>query len=39
VDQINADYERHCQAARAIAAEYFEATIVSGKLLSAVGLG
>jgi hypothetical protein len=39
VDQINADYERHCQAARAIAAEYFEATIVSGNLLSAVGLG
>jgi glycosyltransferase involved in cell wall biosynthesis len=39
VDQINADYERHCRAARAIAAEYFEAATVSGKLLSAVGLG
>jgi hypothetical protein len=39
VDQINADYQRHCQAARAIAAEYFEATTVAGRLLSDVGLG
>jgi hypothetical protein len=38
VDQINADYERHCHAARAIAAEFFEASSVARRLLTAVGL-
>jgi glycosyltransferase involved in cell wall biosynthesis len=39
VDRINADYERHCRAARKLAVEYFGATAVAGRLLSAVGLG
>lgn len=38
IEQINADYRRHCEAARAIAAEYFDAAAVAGRLLDAVGL-
>jgi hypothetical protein len=38
VEQINADYRRHCQAARAVAAECFEARGVAARLLAAVGL-
>jgi hypothetical protein len=38
IAQINADYHRHCEAARAIAAEYFDAARVAGALLDAVGL-
>jgi hypothetical protein len=38
VDLINADYRRHSDAARAIAAEHFEASAVAGRLLAAVGL-
>ena len=38
VAQINADYRRHCDAARAIAGEYFDAPRVAGALLGAVGL-
>jgi len=33
IDAINADYERHCRAARAIAEEYFEASAVARRLL------
>jgi hypothetical protein len=38
VDEINADYRRHCEAARAIAAEHFEARAVAGRLLDSLGL-
>ncbi len=38
IDEINADYHRHCQAARAIAVEHFEARAVAARLLSSVGL-
>jgi hypothetical protein len=38
IAQINADYRRHCEAARAIATEYFDAPRVAGALLDAVGL-
>jgi hypothetical protein len=39
VDEINADYQRHCVAARALAREYFEASGVASRLMRAVGLG
>lgn len=39
IDAINADYRRHCRAARAIAAEFFEAGAVAARLLAAAGLG
>jgi len=35
---INADYERHCRAARALAEEHFEAAGVAGRLLRDLGL-
>jgi hypothetical protein len=38
IDAINGDYLRHCQAARAIANEYFEARSVAARLLADVGL-
>ena len=38
VDEINGNYRRHCQAAREIAAEYFAAHSVLGKLLREAGL-
>jgi hypothetical protein len=38
VEMINADYRTHCEAARAIAAEHFEARGVARRLLEAVGL-
>jgi glycosyltransferase involved in cell wall biosynthesis len=37
VEEINGDYARHCQAARDIAQEYFEASAVARRLLEAVG--
>jgi hypothetical protein len=39
VQQIEADYRRHCEAARAIAIEHFDAAGVASRLLSAAGLG
>jgi hypothetical protein len=39
IDRINGDYQRHCEAARAIAEEYFEACSVAARLLADVGLG
>ena len=39
VEEINRDYRRHCEAARAIAAEYFEAGAVAARLLADIGLG
>jgi hypothetical protein len=39
VEQIQADYRRHCEAARAIASEQFEAAGVAARLLAAVGVG
>jgi glycosyltransferase involved in cell wall biosynthesis len=36
---INSDYRRHCEAARAIAEEYFEATRVAARLLEEIGAG
>jgi hypothetical protein len=38
IEEVNADYERHCRAAREIAAEHFEARAVAGRLLADVGL-
>lgn len=38
VSEINGDYRRHCQAAREIALEYFEAGGVAARLLSSAGL-
>jgi hypothetical protein len=38
VEQINAAYSQHCEAARAIAAECFDAAPVAARLLRAVGL-
>jgi hypothetical protein len=38
IDEINTDYRRHCEAARSIAEEYFDAKKVAAKLLVDVGL-
>jgi hypothetical protein len=38
IEAINSDYQRHCQAARAIAEEYFRAESVAEKLLLDLGL-
>jgi glycosyltransferase involved in cell wall biosynthesis len=38
IDAINGDYQRHCEAARAIAEEYFEARSVAARLLADIGL-
>jgi hypothetical protein len=38
VEAINSDYARHCEAARKIAVEHFEAGAVAARLLEAVGL-
>jgi hypothetical protein len=38
IDAINSDYRRHCEAARAIAEEYFEARLVAARLLADIGL-
>jgi hypothetical protein len=38
VEAINSDYRRHCEAARALAEEYFEARKVAARLLADVGL-
>ena len=38
IEQINADYRRHCEAAHAIARECFEASAVAERLLTAAGL-
>lgn len=37
-DEINADYRRHCEAAREIAVEYFNADKVAAQFLRDVGL-
>lgn len=38
IDCINSDYRQHCEAARAIAEEFFAAEKVAAKLLSDIGL-
>ena len=38
IEAINADYPRHCKAARAIAEEYFETRTVAARLLADIGL-
>jgi hypothetical protein len=38
IETINRDYRRHCQAARAIAEEYFDAAKVAGDLLNRLGV-
>lgn len=38
IDAINSDYQRHCEAARAIAEEYFDARKVASRLLADSGL-
>jgi hypothetical protein len=37
-DTINSEYKKHCNAARAIAEEYFRAETVLGKLLAELGV-
>jgi hypothetical protein len=34
IEAVNADYRRHCEAARSIAEEYFEARSVAARLLA-----
>ena len=38
IEAINSDYRRHCEAARAIAEEYFDAQKVAARLLTDLGL-
>ncbi len=38
IGKINADYPRHCRAARAIAQEYFEASTIARRLLHDLGV-
>jgi hypothetical protein len=38
LEAINSDYDKHCQAARAIAEEYFRAETVTAKLLEDCGI-
>jgi hypothetical protein len=38
IESVNADYRRHCEAARAIAQECFEASAVGARLLADIGL-
>ena len=38
VEEINRDYRRHCEAARAIAEQHFEASRVATRLLADLGL-
>jgi hypothetical protein len=38
LDRIEADYERACRAARAVACDALEATRVCGRLLQDLGL-
>jgi glycosyltransferase involved in cell wall biosynthesis len=38
IDRINSDYNRHCDAARSIAREYFDAKRVAAKMLSDLGM-
>jgi hypothetical protein len=38
IEAINSDYRKHCEAARAIAEEHFEARKVAARLLADVGL-
>jgi len=38
VETINADYRRHCEAARRIAEDYFEAGLVGRKMLDDLGI-
>jgi hypothetical protein len=38
IDTINSDYQRHCEAARAIAEEYFDARTVTARLITDIGL-
>jgi hypothetical protein len=38
IEEINRDYRRHCEAARAIAVEHFDAGKVAARLLTDIGL-
>jgi len=38
IETINADYQRHCKAARALAEEYFATQTVAARLLTDLGL-
>jgi hypothetical protein len=38
IEAINADYQRHCKAARALAEEYFATQKVAARLLTDIGL-
>ncbi len=38
IDAINSNYRRHCEAARAIAEEYFDARTVTARLITDIGL-
>jgi len=38
IDRINSDYKKQCEAARAIAEEWFDAKKVAGKMLADLGM-
>jgi hypothetical protein len=38
IDRINADYRKHCDAARSLAHDYFDARKVAGRMLADLGL-
>jgi hypothetical protein len=38
IDRINSDYKGHCEAARAVAVEWFDAKNVAGKMLADLGM-
>jgi hypothetical protein len=38
IEAVNGDYRRHCQAARGVARDYFEASAVAKRLLIDIGL-
>jgi hypothetical protein len=38
IDDINSNYNKHCQAARQIAQDHFEARKVAAKMLADIGL-
>jgi hypothetical protein len=39
IERVNGEYAKHCKAARELAAEYFDARKVAGRMLSDLGMG
>jgi glycosyltransferase involved in cell wall biosynthesis len=38
LDEVSHDYARHCSAARALAKEHFDSSVVLGRLLGKLGI-